>query len=64
MTIKEIRQRLFMTQEQFAKAVGVCPNSVKRWEMGGNNKRQPSISNLAKIKSLCKENDVKFEWSF
>lgn len=64
MTIKEIRQRLLMTQEQFAVAVGVCANSVKRWEMSGDSKRQPSLSNLARIRDLCKENGVEFEWRF
>ena len=37
--IKELRYKLGMTQQQFARVVGVTISSVKRWE---NNKQSPS----------------------
>lgn len=36
--IKELRERLGLTQEQFAQRVGVTFSSVNHWE---NNKRTP-----------------------
>lgn len=36
--IKELRERLGLTQEQFAQRVGVSFSSVSHWE---NNKRTP-----------------------
>ena len=32
--IKEYRQRKFLTQEEFAKLIGVSITSVNRWETG------------------------------
>jgi DNA-binding transcriptional regulator YiaG len=32
--IGQIRQRLGLTQEAFAEAIGVIPNTVSRWERG------------------------------
>lgn len=38
-SIKELRYRLGMTQEQFAAELGVTLNTINRWE---NGKSQPS----------------------
>lgn len=55
MNIKEIRAKLLMTQEQFAKAVGVTRCMVAFWESG---KFKPSQKNAKKILQLCKEKGV------
>jgi len=45
-TIKEAREAKGMTQEQFAKAVGVTQGAVAQWENGITH---PSFEKLAKI---------------
>lgn len=53
MEIKEIRKKLLMTQEEFAKAVGVTRCMVAFWESG---KFKPSLKNLKKIMELIGDN--------
>jgi DNA-binding XRE family transcriptional regulator len=48
--LKQIRQELGMTQEQFAKAINVHRVSVAKWEAG----RHPSLT-IPQIKALQKE---------
>lgn len=40
--VKELRERLRMTQEQFAQKVGVTYSTVNRWE-NGNRMPQPFL---------------------
>ena len=40
--VKELRERLHMTQEQFAQRVGVTYSTVNRWE-NGNRMPQPFL---------------------
>jgi DNA-binding transcriptional regulator YiaG len=42
MDIRKIRKKLGLTQEEFAKELGVCPTTISRWE----NKHQ-ELSGLA-----------------
>jgi len=49
--IREIRFKLGMTQEQFARAIGVTSKSVKQWE---NNKQSPSPLAEEAIMSLIR----------
>ena len=51
--VKQIRASLKMTQEEFARAVGVAYFTVVRWE---NNMNRPSRLAQAKIELLEKEN--------
>ena len=53
MEIKKIRQNLMMTQEQFAKAIGVTRCMVAFWEKG---KYKPSLKNMKKILELKGDN--------
>ena len=48
--IRKIRQRLFMTQEDFAKEIGVVFSTVNRWEGG---KSKPNLSAMKSIKEYC-----------
>lgn len=56
--IKAIRHNAFMTQETFAKELGVAFSTVNRWEMG---KTQPNMSTMKKINDFCNKNDISFE---
>lgn len=51
MDIKAIRESVYMTQEKFAKAIGVHKNSVALWEQG---KRKPRLEQQGKIAEFCK----------
>lgn len=52
--IKRLRQRLDMTQEEFAKYIGVSWRTVMRWESGDS---QPSNLALEKIEKLEKKDE-------
>lgn len=56
--IREIRRKLFMTQKEFARVLGVHWISVSDWE---RNNETPSLKNQKKIFELCKENNIKIE---
>jgi DNA-binding transcriptional regulator YiaG len=57
--IKKEREKLLLTQEAFAKLVGVHPRTVQKWELG--EIQQLRVSTLARIRatiltlSLCEE---------
>lgn len=55
---KELRDKLILTQEEFAKLLGVSFASVNRWE---NGKFEPSIKVKREIVELCKENNINVE---
>ena len=48
--IKQKRQRLFYSQEAFAKELNVNLTTVSRWETG---KSKPNISTMRQIKEFC-----------
>ena len=56
--IKIIRQKAFMTQEEFAKSLNVAFSTVNRWEAG---KTHPNMSAMRQLKSFCTENDISFD---
>ncbi|NLC73983.1 MAG: helix-turn-helix transcriptional regulator [Clostridiales bacterium] len=55
--IKKIRQSLFMTQEDFAKEIGVAFSTVNRWEGG---KSKPNLNAMKNIKEFCFKHDIDF----
>lgn len=55
--IKMIRQQAFLTQESFAKQLGVAFSTVNRWESG---KSHPNITAMKKIKTFCDKNKISF----
>ncbi|OQB13038.1 MAG: putative transcriptional regulator [Firmicutes bacterium ADurb.Bin193] len=56
--IKLIRQKAFMTQENFAKELNVSFSTVNRWETG---KTLPNISAMKQIKIFCDKNNISFK---
>lgn len=56
--IKKLRDKLIMTQEEFADLLGVSITSVNRWETG---KHLPTTKVKRKIVELCKQNNVNME---
>ena len=55
--IKKIRQSLFMTQEDFAKEIGVAFSSINRWE-GGKSKQ--NMAAMKKLKDFCDIHGIDF----
>ena len=53
--IKKLRLSAILTQEEFAKEVGVSFATVNRWETG---KSKPTIKAMKLIDEYCKKNDI------
>lgn len=58
--IKRIRRKTFMTQEEFAKELGVSCITVTRWETG---KAKPNLKAMRMIDNYCKKNQIDFDIS-
>lgn len=58
--IKRIRRKEFLTQEDFAKEIGVSFATVNRWETG---KARPNLKTMKLIDDYCKRNDIDFDIS-
>ena len=55
--IKLIRQKSLLSQEAFAKTLGVSFTTVNRWESG---KSKPSYRTMKLIDDFCKEHNIDF----
>lgn len=53
--VKEIREKLIITQEELAVLLGVSYASINRWESGLH---EPTIKMKRKIVELCKQNNI------
>lgn len=53
--IKLIRKKSFLSQESFAKEIGVSFSTVNRWE---NDKSKPNYTALKKINQFCQERTI------
>ncbi len=53
--IKELRKKLGLTQEEFAKLLGVGYTTVNRWENGKNEPRGQALEALERLKTLVEE---------
>lgn len=53
-----LRNKLILTQEEFAKLLGVSFASVNRWQMGHH---EPTIKSKRKIIVLCKKHKIKID---
>lgn len=57
-SIKMIRQKCFLSQETFAKELGVSFATVNRWEAG---KTKPTYRTMKLIDDFCKKSGIKFD---
>lgn len=55
--IKRIRQRYFLTQQDFAKEIKVAFSTVNRWEGG---KAKPNLNAMKNIKEFCIKNNIDY----
>ena len=56
--IKKIRQRSFLTQQDFAKKIGVAFSTVNRWESG---RAKPNLKAMKNINTFCLNNNISYE---
>lgn len=56
--IKKLRDKLILSQTEFAKILGVSFTTVSRWEKGVH---APTIKVKRKIVELCKTNHIEME---
>ena len=56
--IKKIRQRSFLTQQDFAKKIGVAFSTVNRWESG---RTKPNLKAMKSINTFCLDNNIPYE---
>ena len=56
--IKKIRQKAFLSQEEFAKELNVSVSSINRWETG---KVRPNLSAMKSLKEFCINHGLSYE---
>ena len=56
--IKRIRQRSFLTQQDFAKRLGVAFSTVNRWESG---RAKPNLKAMKSINTFCLESNIPYK---
>ncbi len=56
--IRTLREKSLLTQEEFAKELGVAASTVNRWETG---KVRPNISAMKNIKRFCENRNYIYE---
>lgn len=56
--IREIRQKCFLSQETFAKELGVSFATVNRWESG---KTKPTYKTMKLIDDFCRSRSIDFD---
>jgi len=56
--VRKLREKLILTQSEFATLLGVSFASINRWETG---KYSPTTKIKRKIVELCKENNIELE---
>lgn len=55
--IKNIRKQCFLSQDAFAKELGIAFSTVNRWETG---KAKPNYKTMKLIDDFCKKNGIDF----
>ena len=56
--VKDLRDKLIMSQAEFANMLGVSFTSINRWENGLN---RPTTVTRKRIVQLCKENNIELK---
>lgn len=54
--IKELRNKILLTQAELAELIGVSFATINRWE---NKKNEPTMKQKRIIKQLCLDNELK-----
>lgn len=57
-SIKILREKSLLTQEAFAKEIGVSSATINRWE---NSKVRPNMTAMKAIKSFCETHNYPYE---
>lgn len=57
--VKQLREKMLLSQEEMAKKLGVSFATVNRWE---NGHHEPTFKERRKLRDLCKKYHVDFEW--
>ena len=55
MNVKEIREKCYLTQKEFAEKLNVNTQTISCWERGV---RKPSLKHKRVIAQICKENNI------
>lgn len=55
MKVKEIRQKVMLTQKEFADKLNISLGVVQNWEQGKN---EPSLRYKRKLVEFCKANGI------
>jgi DNA-binding transcriptional regulator YiaG len=58
MNIKNIREKVLLTQSEFAKELNVAFSTIQSWEQG---KATPSFRMKRRIIEFCKNNDIEIK---
>lgn len=56
--IRLLREKYLLTQEEFAKELGVASSTVNRWETG---KSRPNMTAMRTIKIFCESRNYPYE---
>lgn len=57
-SIKLLRKKALLSQEEFAKELGVSVISINRWE---NGRTKPNLTAMKAIKAFCMKNNLPYE---
>ena len=60
-TLKQVRERLEMTQEQFADALGLSRNTINRYERGVHQRIALSVGQIKRVVELMKQAGLSIE---
>ena len=53
--VKDLRDKMILSQTEFAEMLGISFSTVNRWETG---KHEPTIKVKRKLIELCKQNEI------
>lgn len=59
-SIKQLRTKCLLSQEDFAKEIGVSFSTVNRWEMG---RTKPTFKAMKRIADFCQKNNQTFDFT-
>ena len=57
-SIKNMRMKALLSQEELAKTLHVSVGTINRWE---NGKTKPNITAMKGIRAFCEDNGLSFE---